>query len=518
MTRLWIPEIFSEGMVLQCRKPIPVWGRGPDGGQVTISIGGQQKTAAVESGCWKVQLEPLQPATGLVLTVCCGEQERTIPDVAVGEVWVAGGQSNMEFQLQYDAEKDDTISSADDEYLRFFDVPKISYEGQEKDFTFNGKGFWRPFDPENAGWFSAVGAYFGCQIRKTQKVPVGIIGCNWGGTSASAWLSEKYLYSVPALSPYLDQYRQTLSVLDMELYRKYFRKKLENERTPQAQKVLATLMADTVSNEQALAFFASMTEEQKAMASLPVGPMHPNRPCGLYHTMLQTIVPYAVRGVIWYQGESDEVLPRQYAALFSQVIACWRDAWQEQLPFLFVQLAPFAHWLTNTGRAFPELRRQQEIVSRTVPRAWMASIMDSGQKDDIHPKHKRPAGERLALLARGKVYGEKELLCEPPQAQSVDWHGDKVCIRFLHAGKGLHCAGETLAGMELLLDGNSVPFNTEIEGDTVTLYAPLQDAESVEVRYAWADYVKANLYSSAGLCAIPFCLFRNESTGKGIVG
>lgn len=176
--------------------------------------------------------------------------------------------------------------------------------------------------------------------------------------------------------------------------------------------------------------------KQEEAPENPMGPYNVGRPGGLYHQMLETIIPCGARGVLWYQGESDEGHADIYDRLFEAMIGCWRESFCQELPFLFVQLAPYGTWLGGTGEKYPELRRRQEMVSRRVPGAYMTSVMDLGMYEDIHPKHKKEVGERLALLARGKVYKE-ELLCEPPALLGAERKGKKITLHFAHAGVGL---------------------------------------------------------------------------------
>lgn len=177
---LRLASLFMDGVVLQRDLPVPVWGEGPEGARVVLEIAGQTADTVVENGQWRANLEPLQAGAGLELTVASNSEKKVIRNVAVGEVWIAGGQSNMEFALKFDAEGPEMIAGADDPEIRFFDVPKISYEGQEKDEDFSTAGFWRTFDPLSAPYFTAVGTYFAIRLRKTLGVPIGIIGCNWG--------------------------------------------------------------------------------------------------------------------------------------------------------------------------------------------------------------------------------------------------------------------------------------------------------------------------------------------------
>lgn len=497
--------MFSDGMVLQRGQRVSVFGTGPEGAQVEVQIGAVRAVCTVQDGKWLAVLPPMEAADSVTMTARCEGQTLCVKDAACGEVWIAGGQSNMEFWLRNEAERDTVIPAADDPLLRFFDMPRISYAGQETDVSYAQYGKWRKFLPQDAGWFSAVGAYFGLALRQALGVPVAVIGCNFGGTSASCWMDEKELDAVPELAFYRKRYEKTLQTLDLDWYEKAFKARQAFGQSPRMQEFDSRVARGEVTPQELKERLAQLTDEQRALFLLPEGPMAPTRPCALYHFMVERLAPYTAKGVIWYQGESDEVLPEAYAVLFSQLVRCWRRTWGLELPFLTVQLAPFGSWFGNTGEKFPELRRQQELAAQEIPGVWMASIMDAGMVEDIHPKRKRIPGERLALLARGKVYGEQELLCEAPAPKRALREGAALRLIFANAGDGLTCQAERPAGLELLADGEAVPYQAKVRGAELTMYAPeLESAALIEVRYAQEPFVQADLYNSAGLCAKPF--------------
>lgn len=503
-------SIFSDSMVLQRGESATIFGRGEEGADVEVRLSCLEEPvhAVVRDGRWAVSLPPLQAAEGLTMTAMSRGQTLTVHNVAVGEVWIAGGQSNMEFWLRNEAEQDTVIPNANDSLLRFFDMPRISYEEQQKDISFLKYGVWRTFTPEHAGWFSAVGAYFGMKLRQALNVPVAIIGCNCGATSASCWLSEDHLNAVPALRVYRENYERTLETLDMEQYAKDFRERqalgqtqtmIEFDRKMARGEIPAGDLKGIWER-----FSKKLTPHQWRLFMLPCGPMAPTRPFGMYASMVKQLAPYTAKGVIWYQGESDVVLAEHYAELFGQVVRCWRDTWGRELPFLTVQLAPFGKWLDNTGELFPAVRRQQEKAAAEIPGVWMASIMDAGMEWDIHPKRKRPVGERLALLARGKVYGEQELLCDAPAYRWGERTADGATLHFANAGNGLEARGAFPAEIDVLANGEPIAFKASAAGDAVTITVCEPHKTALVIQYAWRPYVQAGLYNSAGLCALPF--------------
>ncbi len=489
--------IFSDKMVLQRGKDIPVWGTASPGAVVTVEFDGSRvETAADSGGKWQAVLPPHEAGTGYTLRVTSGEEARLFQDVCAGEVWLAGGQSNMEYLLGFEKHIDAVLAGQMNPMIRFFDCPEVTYEGQLDDYSYCNDGFWRGCTKEDLPWFSAVGYYFAQNIQKSLNVPVGIIGCNWGGTPACAWMDTKYLTGNDG-EVWVREFEEAVQDLDVAAYQKAFRANPGNDRTDQLHDSFGVQVVKIgLSREQQLKLMASMPE-----ASNPNGPWYERRPGGLYETMLKKVHPYALRGAIWYQGESDDAHPEEYATVFSQMIRCWRDLWQEEFPFLFVQLAPFREWLACNGLAYPRVRASQEQVSKTVPNTWMASIGDAGMEWDIHPKDKKPVGERLALLARGHVYGQ-DILCDAPELLDAKKMGEQIEIRFSH-GAGLHIAGSVLHAMTgVNAAGESRELsNAEIQRGALILH---DCAGVTALRFARTDYYEVNLYNGAGIPAKPF--------------
>lgn len=501
-----VARIFGDNMVLQRDKPVKVWGECERPQTIRVFVDGREAASTQAArGAWQVTLPAIEARRSLVLRVA-GENEEealTFRNVAVGDVWIAGGQSNMEFPLEFDAEGKQAIAGADNPDIRFYDCPKIKFEGQAELDDMSAYGFWRPCDRANAPFYSAVGFYFANKIYERYQVPIGIAGCNWGGTTASTWLDESYLAADDRLSVYLQEYEAALQNLDLAAYNAAERKAWESGKRPLLLKYMRYIKKHTP--ETFLYPLVTAIFKATRRNPLPVGPRSENRPGGLYHMMVETIAGYTARGVIWYQGEADDVKAGLYARLFSAVIRCWRAAWEDDLPFLFVQLAPYERWFSLYASDFTLLREQQQAVSKSVDGAYMISIMDAGSRLDIHPKRKRPVGERLALLARGKVYGET-ILCEAPEAMGVQVQDDRLAIPFTNAGDGLFVKGSALKSLEVLVDGKEVkdPI-VSIDHDTVWIKIDgLRAARALEVRFAYRNYAEVNLYNSADLPAKPF--------------
>lgn len=387
--------IFTDHMVLQQQTPVTVWGTAQPAETVTILFAGQQKTtAADDEGRWQVQLDPMSASSAprtLSLISPTSNLKSQISDVLVGDVWLAGGQSNMETTMAYyrRATQPD-IDRANDPLLRMVTVPRLEFPGQN-----NWKPQWKPTNPPAVEQFSATAYYFAKNLREALGIPVGIISCSVGATPAEAWMSRKTLASDPLLKKTLDAYENS--------YRRDF---------PDAETFRRTYEeADALVKE----FYrkkAAGEDPDPFPSQPPMGPLNYKRPGGLYETMLTQAIPYTIKGVIWYQGESNANAPAgyQYRQVFSALIKEWRaDFRNPQLPFLFVQLATFGGGYADMPY-WPELRDAQLRVDDQVENTGMAVLVDGGEEKAIHPHSKPLAGRRLSLLARNLVYGETDLV------------------------------------------------------------------------------------------------------------
>lgn len=504
MNSFHLYPIFSDNMVLQRGKSIKIFGKSDVINTISVNIGNHSTVLEEVLGDWVAILPPMEATTECEVIVSSNiqsDEKVVLKNVAIGEVWIAGGQSNMQFPLKFDADANVSIATSAHPSIRFFDCPEIAYEGQELLEDFSEFGIWRPCDPINAPYFSAVGYYFAKELYKSQQVPIGIIGCNWGGTSASAWLDESYLEADKDLRVFLDEYHQAIQELNLEEYEKTVAAERLFRNSPGGKQLSDNLLAGAT-EEEVNEMFSTL-----GMPPVPqVGPKYFGRPSSLYHTMVSKISGYSARGVIWYQGETDSSKANLYDKLFTAVILCWRDAWQDELPFVFVQLAPFESWLFGTnGKNFPIIREKQENVSKLLPKVYMASIMDVGMRFDIHPKNKRTVGERLSLLARGKVYGE-DILCEAPEIEEAKREENNILLKFRNVGDKFILVGNSINGLQVLVDEKKVKaFDSIVAENWIRIdLKDLVGSKKVEIQYAWTDYVEVNLYSSVGLSAKPF--------------
>lgn len=498
-----LANIFQSGMTLQRQKPILIWGITDIAQDVQVTLNGitvLDSTPIRDS--FRLTLPAQAAAEGCTIRLTGQADQIELTDIDIGEVWIAGGQSNMEFLLRYDAEGPEQIASAFDPHCRFYDVGEYAFPGEKEDGFKDNRGWdrWMSLESDNAEYFSAVGYYFARQLRQKLQIPVAIVGCNWGGTTASTWQDRQSLQADPDLSVYVDEYEAGLKKINLDTYDSDNRKARQAMGLPTARASVEKLMTGTT-NPLALTF---MSLFGKLMINRSLGPHDANRPGGLYEAMLLQIAGYACRGVIWYQGESDADRAVIYGKLLTSMIRDWRAAWHDELPFLIVQLAPFGSWLGITGERYPEVRRQQEWVSKQVPGTALVSIMDAGMAKDIHPKRKRPVGERLALQARGKVYGE-DILCDAPELLTGVRTGDTLRLQFAHTGNGFRVQGNRINALQLQVGNKNVKkFTATASGDQIEIRSAELTEGPVTVAFAEIPYCEVNLYSSAGLPAKPF--------------
>lgn len=479
--KLSLSSLFTDHAVLQRDTAVPVWGKAEPGLKVVVQFAGQEKPATADKdGKWSVKLDPLTAsAEGRTLSVKAesGSESLSRQDVLVGEVWVCSGQSNMGWTLKQSAGGDEAIAAAGDAQLRLFnagaravDVPQDSIGGT-----------WAVDSSQSATNFSGVAYFFGKDLRKALGVPVGLIKSAVGGTVAEAWTPKADLETNPTLKPLLDQ--QAARVAG-------FAKVLEEYKQKEPELLKA--------HEAAV---AKAKADNKPEPKKPAPPADPgtngNRPFGLYNGSIAPLVPYAIRGAIWYQGESNSGRGREYQTLFPALISGWRKVWaQGDFPFLFVQIAPH-------GGMSPEIREAQRLTIQTTQNTAMAVTLDVGHPSDIHPKEKQPVGARLALAARALAHGEK-VEYSGPDFDALSVSGNKATLSFKHVGGGLVAKDGTLKGFTISgSDGKFVEAKAAIEGDTIVVTSADVSAPTA-VRYGWSNVPEASLWNKAGLPASPF--------------
>ena len=504
----WIdlPEIFQDGIVLQREKPVKIWGTSSKAQVLSVLLDGETIAAAdAPEGAFSITLPPQEAAEDRTLTIRNEDgAELILRDVDFGEVWIAGGQSNMEFALLTERNGDAVIAAANDTHFRYYEVGKYAFEGEREEHLKIDKRWnhWRHFVPEECTHFSAVATYYAMELREELNVPVGIVSCCWGGTSASAWMEEELLREDPQLKVYTDKYDQDTKNLKMEKYLKSDRK---NRTFMGSEK--NTVGAERVMKNEVTAplKFPMRRIMQLVVKNQKLGPHSENRPGGLYRTMLLKIAGYTTRGVIWYQGESDEHQAQLYSRLFTKMIGCWRDIWQDDLPFLFVQVAPWEEWNAMSGENYPRIRAHQQYVEDHVEGTHMASIMDTGSQYDIHPKDKKPVGHRLALLAFDEIYGIRQEYAHAPRISSAERSGNQITVTFRYAEGGLVMRGNDNAAALFRVSQNQrrLPLTGEVKGDQVVLTCEELTNEKAVLSFAYAPFLVMNLFNQGGLAARP---------------
>lgn len=632
--QLRLASVFTSGMVLQRDIRLPIWGNAEPNAKIAVNFAGQtMKTAAGEDGKWRVELAPLsanQVPGELVVNANGRVDERLeLNDILVGEVWVCSGQSNMEWPIGLSKNAGTELENANYNKIRLLTIPKITAATPQENIA----GLqWQICNRDTAMPFSAVGYYFGRELHKRLKVPIGLINSSWGGTAAEPWTTRETLLQnrdaakqIELLDEFMrnpeeamKEYRALVQPIQERIKDRrnvgfergwakeaivenewasmnlpapwqmrglnfsgvvWFRKEVEVPASWAGEDLAlgigatdksdvtyfnnakvgslteqersdswCTLRNYTIPKElvkpgknviavrvHSGCYLGGMTgpadamrlsrgadkgdfitlagdwqyqvEENYGLVNLPPMPMgaeNQHSPAVLFNAMISPLMPMAIRGVIWYQGESNVGRATQYQWLFPAMIQDWRKHWRQgDFPFLFVQLANYKGQLDFPDVSdWAELREAQTLTLRT-PATGMAVTIDIGEAEDIHPTNKQDVGLRLALCAMAKVYGEN-LIYSGPTLNHCEKHAEQLVIHFDHVGGGLVCAGESLIGFAIAgADRKFVWADAVIDGDKVVLSAKgLSNPQYA--RYAWADNPACNLYNSAMLPAVPF--------------
>jgi sialate O-acetylesterase len=493
-----VAAVFSSNMVLQRDKNIKVFGQGVNGAAVKVTFDGKTWQTAVKEEQWTVILPPKAAGTGFMMAVSCGDQVKCFENIAIGEVWLAGGQSNMEYELQNCKGGLEVLQNDENPNVRFYYTNKISYM-DDYFYEMEEKTGWTEFSEENAKTWSAVGYYFGRKLAKELGVTVGIIGCNWGGTSASCWTSRESLAEDADLNIYLEEYDQeSRGKSEEEQIREY--KEYEAYHT-EWDKKCNELYAVNPDME--------WDEVQKILGVCrwpgPKNCMSPYRPSGLYQCMLQRIIPYTLRGFIYYQGEEDDKKPLIYQKLLTRMIRQWREDWEDiTLPFLLVQLPMHRYKQDEDTKSWCLIREAQMRTYQTVKNTGIAVILDCGEFNEIHPKDKLPVGERLGLQAFHHVYkrlGGGEAF--GPLYQAFEYKDGGIELSFDYAEDGFDCKGEA-GGFEIA--GEDMVYykaEPEFRGSRIFLSAK-EVAGPVYARYCWTNYSEVTIFGKNGLPLAPF--------------
>lgn len=443
-TRISLPALFSDHIVLQQQDSVPLWGWGEPGSTVWI-VGSwaTQDTVAVrvaDDGHWKVKLKTTRYGGPYTLRFFQRGYETegiTLEDVMLGEVWLCSGQSNMEWSPANGiTNREEEIGSANYPQIRFFSLAKRGSGTLQNDCA----ACWEPCSPDVMRRRSAVAYFFGRHLSQQLKVPVGLIVSAWGGTSAEVWMPQERV-----------------------------------ARTPETEAVLKSRK----------------------------NPWWPIAPGTLYNSMIHPLLPYRIAGAIWYQGEANRVYPQNYTVLMKELITSWRAGFEKEFPFYLVQIAPFNYQSRDNGPAL--VREAQEQVAREVPRTGMVVTNDVGDYGNIHPARKQEVGIRLANLALHETYGQTGKGCQSPMLEGMEVRKNKALLRFRHAESGLVCRGKVPEGLRIAgEDGVFVSAKARIvQGNMLEVYSS-KVKRPVAVRYCFDDTTVGNLFNGDGLPMAPF--------------
>ena len=474
-----LPAIFGDNMVLQRDAKVAIWGWAAPGEGVSVTVSNPKQHVAVSAGKdgkWKLELAPM-PAGGPVEITVTGKNTITIKNVLIGDVWIGSGQSNMTMAVNGCNNWRDEVAAATQPDIRLFTVPQRTSETPQTDCG----GKWVVCEPKAAAAFSAALFFFGRDLHAQLNVPMGLIHSSWGGTPIEAWTSRAGYESQPKLKPILEKWDAALANYP---------------------KLLA-------------AFVPTSGPDGKPLRA-PAKPVGQNQPTCLYNAMIAPIIPFTIKGVIWYQGESNAGNAALYQTQMPTMIADWRKQWGGDFPFFQVQLANYmARKPDPADSNWARLREAQLKTWQADPKSGMAVIIDVGNATNIHPTDKQTVGQRLALAARAIAYGQKDVVYSGPIYKSMNVDGSKVRLAFDHVGGGLvtqYRSDESPATRAMppahgfAVAGEDHKFywaDAKIDGVEVVVSSDKID-KPVAVRYGWADNPACNLYNKEGLPASPF--------------
>jgi sialate O-acetylesterase len=483
-----VADVFSDHMVLQRQKPVIVWGWTKPGEKVDVEFKGQKLTAtAYPDGKWLVKFKKMEADPKAAdMTISHSGGKIVIRDILVGEVWLCSGQSNMTWTVSRSKQSQEMLAKADNPLIRLLKIPCVT-SGYPLN-SVNAK--WQTCSRQSVAGFSAVGYYFGLDLSKELKVPVGLIQSSWGGTRIEPWTPSTGFAMVEQTRNYLSTIAQA---------NKDFQNKLQEE--------LPNIKEWTAQAEKQL---ADKKEIEVPQQLFPVHKLNSNRaPTGLYNAMIAPLVPFAIRGVIWYQGESNMADGGNYFYKMKALINGWRKVWRQgDFPFYFVQIAPY-----NYGsRKLTDLWKAQYKAAEKIRNCDLVFPGDVGNIKDIHPRHKYPVGKRLALLALANDYGKKIDEFKSPVFKDLKIEGGKLVLSFanlnsdLKTSDGKAPAEFTIAGA----DGVYYPAKAEIQGKTIVLSSE-KVKEPLSAKYSWRNLSVPNLVSGSGLPVLPFQTIKDKT-------
>lgn len=497
-----MPSVFSDNMLVQRGKPAKFWGTAEPGAEVAIEFAGQKKSAkAGEDGRWKITLSPLKASSDPreFKVYENGAPALSIKNVVVGELWILGGQSNMQWTLEKTDDAHVAVPRANYPNLRYFRMNQGAISKTPLG-DFSPNAHWEETAPENAGSQSAVGFYFGEKLLKDLGVPVGLVQTAMGGTLMAGWTPEEYISRVPYQKKYYEKYLK-----DSEAYVKSggYKKKLETYKKNLAEYEAECKKAKEEGKPKPPVNWGKLSKP------LEFTPYSNNMlPVQHWNAKAAPLAGLAARGVVWYQGEQESgyasgnpAAVAEFGAMYENMVAAWREKWgDEKLWFLCVQLPSY-----GGGKLWAELRAQQLVSAEKLKHSKIANSIDLGAEKDVHPRDKTLVGERLAKIAERVVYNKKSVAAFAPKFVSAEFSDGGALVKFESFGKKLAGKGEP-RGFELRIGGKWVGAKPEIRRGAVFVASP--DGKSVPegVRYLWKPWARPDawLYSTADLPAFPF--------------
>lgn len=494
---LKLAPIFTDHAVFQREKPVCIWGTGTNSSTVTVRLGAVSCVSAPVSGDrWEILLPPLPAGGPYEMTITDGTDTIVLHDIMLGEVWLCGGQSNMELALKDALHPEKALHTCTESNVRLYPVCKRGFLDQQF-YEEEAASCWQLPSPDTCPHWTAVGYFFAQRLAEKLGVTVGLVNCNYGGTSASAWISREMLASTEVGRQYLKDYEDGIGNQTDEEANAAYDEYLEyhakwNER-------LGACYAENpkISWDEVL----RICGENRYPG--PHAPKNPLRPHGLYDTMIRRIIPYTLRGVLYYQGESDDQRPEGYRTMLTSLIAQWRrDFRDEHLPFLLVQLPIYTVPEAPDAQHWCPIREAQAWVYKTIRNTGLAVIFECGEFAEIHPKEKREPARRLYLQALCHVYGlETENTCAPMYRYHL-YEKDGIRLFFDHAESGLTARSQ--GGFEVCgTDGIWHAADAEICRDTI-LVKSTDVPHPTAARYGWRNYLDVSIFAGNGLPLAPF--------------
>ncbi len=479
-----LPRVIGSNMVLQRDMQVPIWGWASAGEEITVTLNTEplfSTTAVADAeGNWQIKL-PAMSAGGPYTLRVTGENTLELTNILFGEVWVCSGQSNMQWSVRASKDSEAEIAAGNYPNIRLFYVPRVPAGLLQKDVEAD----WYETTPETITNFSAVAYYFGRKLYKNLDVPIGLINTSWGGTRIEPWTPPVGFTSVPTLN--------TISKEIEEAHANY------REQLPEKMKEIEAWMAETRKALETGALLTRMPENRHPLR-------HQGRPTGLYNGMVHPLVPYAIRGALWYQGESNLRDGMLYHEKMKALINGWREVWgQGDFPFYFVQLAPFNYGGRDVTPFFLPQIWEAQAATLSVPNTGMAVTTDIGNLRDIHPRNKQEVGRRLALWALAKTYGRDDVTHSGPLYKSMEVEGNTIRLTFDAIGGGLMSRDEKpLTWFEIAgEDKQFVEAKATIDGNTIVVSSDAV-ANPVAVRFGWHQSAEPNFVNKEGLPASPF--------------